>query len=240
MNLRGKVVLLIGATGGIGSAIARELSTKNVRLVLVSRDEKELKILGSEVGAEKYYSSNLLDMSSIKTLGRSLRKDFKKIDVVIHAAGIGIYKSFDDASFDDWKVSFGLNIDANFLVTKEILQLLKKSDHPVVISLGSGMGKKGFSERSLYCASKFALRGWSLSLAKEYKGKIRFSLVTLGSVLTNFGGVKIEKKKERQEKGKAYLRPEFVASKIASVLEKGAEEDEYTFYPPGYIRERKP
>ncbi len=238
MQLAGKIILLIGATGGIGSAIAKELSKNEVRLVLVARSEEELKAIAEEVGADKYYTCNLLDRGSIKDLGSKLRADFKHIDGVIHAAGIGIYKSFENASFDEWQVSFGLNVDANYLITKEVLPLLKRASNPVVISMGSGMGKRGFSERSLYCASKFALRGWSLSLAKEYKGKINFSLVTLGSVLTNFGA-SIEKKKERMKKGKKYLTPEFVAGRIVHVLEKGAEEEEYAFYPPGYVKERK-
>lgn len=239
MDVKDKTVLLVGATGGIGSAIARKLSLASANLILVSRSGDELRDLAHELGGTKSYTCNLLDRASIKNLGNNLSNNFKKIDVLINAAGIGIYKSFEDASYDDWKVSFGLNVDANYLVTKEVIPLLKKSEHAVVISLGSGMGKKGFAERSLYCASKFALRGWSLSLAKEYKNKnIRFSLITLGSVLTNFG-MSIDKKKERMKKGKNYLTPDFVATKILYVIGAGGEEEEYSFYPEGYTSERK-
>lgn len=239
MGLKDKIILLIGATGGIGSAIARELTKEGVRVILVSRSTKELDNLSRELGAEKAYTCNLLDRASIRNLGNNLRKNFEKVDALINAAGIGIYKSFEDASFDDWEVSFGLNVNANFLVTKEVFPLLKKSKKGIVVSLGSGMGKRGFSQRSLYCSSKFALRGWSLSMSKEYKNtNLRFSLLTLGSVLTGFG-IGIEKKKERIKQGKNYLSPESVARKVVSIIENGGSEEEYSLYPRGYTKERK-
>ena len=97
------------------------------------------------------------------------------------------------------------------------------------------MGKIPSAGRSVYCASKFALRGLSLSLSKEYKGtNIHFVLVTLGSTLTDFGPKTLKEKEEESLKGKAYFTPEGVAKKFIEIVENDKLEDEIELYPSEY------
>ena len=87
----------------------------------------------------------------------------------------------------------------------------------------------------MYCATKFALRGWTLSLAEEFKEKFpRFFLITLGSTLTNFSGKSIEEKKKEMAVGRAYFPVEWVANKLVEIIKNDNRETETTLFPGDY------
>ena len=97
------------------------------------------------------------------------------------------------------------------------------------------MGKIPTAGRSLYCASKFALRGLSMSLSLEYKeNHISFVHVALGSTLTNFGPMTIKEKEEENLMGKAYFTPDWVAKKFVEILRADSYPDEIELYPSEY------
>jgi short-subunit dehydrogenase len=103
------------------------------------------------------------------------------------------------------------------------------------------MGVIPAAGRSVYSSMKFALRGQTLSLAKEFKRtKPRFVLLTLGSVLTSFGPKSMDEKRKEMEGGKSYLSPEYVAKKIMEIINTKTPEEEYTIYPSGYTDEWDP
>jgi len=223
MELKGKIAVIAGASGGIEDileALKRDIEKKG--------------------GKANVYLADLTNEESVTHLGRFIGDNFGKVDILFNAAGIGVYKNFSDLSFDEWKKSFAVNVDAAFLVTNKLLPLLSKSEKAYVISIGSGMGKVALSGRSAYCASKFALRGMMLSLAKEFKrSNIKFVLLTLGSVLTAFGPLSLEKKIEKQKKGKKYLDPTWLAEHIVTKIKHDSFEPETPIYPRHYFEESK-
>ena len=237
MNLRGKIVLITGASKGMGNSIAKKLAQDGANLILVARDEETLKDLVKNLGGEKhkYYVCDLSDFEQVVDLTEKIAKDFEKLDVLINGAGVGIYKPIEEVSFDEWKKSFSIGLDAPFFLTQKLLPLLNKAERSVVINIGSGMGVIPAAGRSVYCSLKFGLRGMTLSLAEEFKRtKVQFVLLTLGSVLTGFGPKTIEEKKNE---GKAYLTPEWVAERISEIIKEDGKAVEYTFYPSDYKEE---
>ena len=89
--------------------------------------------------------------------------------------------------------------------------------------------------RSVYCSTKFALRGATLSLAEEYNDqKPHFCLITLGSTLTSFGPMTLAEKQRDCDSGKAYFTPEWVAKKLVEIIKDDHRETEYTLYPGDY------
>ncbi len=244
MDIKGKNVLILGATGGIGRHLAFAFASRGANLLLSGRRkmilsalERELKNLSVLV---KTYSLDVTREADFVFLTRKIKKDFKNIDVLINAFGVGVYKSLEETSFGDFKKSLDVNLSGVFLSIKYFLPFLKKSPKAYVISLGSGMGKVGVAKRLAYCASKFGLRGLMLSLAKEYKGKnIKFCLFTLGSVLTSFGPLTLEEKIEKQKEGKNYLDPVQLAKTIVSKIENDTLIEETTIYPKDYYKESK-
>lgn len=220
MNLKDKIVVVLGANGGIGSCVIDELKKDGAKVIPLTRKE--------------------VDLTNIKgsyKAGLSLVKDFPKIDAIINATGVGIYRSLNDLSEDEWERSMNINVAGPLFFIKSVLPALNKEDS-VVVNIGSGLGKKPYyKERIPYIASKFSLRGVSLALSKDFEGqKPDFCLVTLGSIMTKFGPGGMEKRKKLQEKGKVYFDPEWAAERIIYVLKDKERQTEYTFYPKDYIK----
>ncbi len=237
MELKGKTILITGASKGMGNSITKKLAKDGVNLILVARNEDNLKDLVKSLGEgrHKYYSCDLGKQEEVTKLAENISKDYEKIDVLINGAGIGIYKPIEEVTYEEWRNSFAVGLDAVYFLTQKLLPLLDKSEKPLVINIGSGMGVIPAPGRSVYCSLKFALRGMTLSLAEEFKRtKTQFVLLTLGSVLTGFGPKSLEEKKSE---GKAYLTPEWVADRVSEIIKEDGKEVEYTFYPSDYKEE---
>ena len=244
MELQGKIAVIIGASGGIGSEISMALAEKGVKLILVARKKKTLVALKEkveELGSEaEVWTCDLTDSKSIDLLVKKIEKKHKNIDLLFHVSGVGVYKKLERISLEGWQRSMDVNVTSVFYLTQKLMPLLKKSEKAYVFATGSGMGKIGLSGRSPYCASKFALRGLMLSLAKEYKKtNINFVLLTLGSVLTGFGPLTLDKKKQKEEKGKGYIDPRWLGRHISIRLENETLDNEVSIYPRHYFEESR-
>jgi 3-oxoacyl-[acyl-carrier protein] reductase len=242
MNLEGKTAVVVGASGGIGREISMALAEAGVNLVLVARRKAVLKALQNET-KEKGVKVDLVtcDVTKKRSIGKlysKIRKNHKVIDILFHLAGIGVYKKYEDIDFDEWERSLQINVSSVFHITQRVMPLLKGSEKAYVIASGSGMGKVALSGRSAYCASKFALRGLVLSLAKEYEGtNIYFIHLMLGSVLTAFGPLTKEEKLEKEKKGKKYIDPTWLARNVITRIENDSLEPETPIYPRHYFEE---
>lgn len=238
MNLNGKIAVVTGATGGMGREIVKCLDNEGVKLVLVSKTESELSNLLKNLKGKdnKYYVCDLSSQEDGEKVAKEIANDFKTIDILINTHGIGIYKPFEELTLEDWNLSIAINLNSVFIIIKELIKSLNSSTDSTVISLGSGMGVSPEPERSVYCTSKFALRGLMLTLAEEYKRfkNPKFCLFTLGSVLTSFGPMSMEEKKKSMESGKGYLTPEWVAQKLIEVIKTDDKMSEYSFSSPDY------
>lgn len=244
MELQGKTVCIIGATGGIGREVSIAFAKRKSNLILVARKMDSLDVLEKEITSDGLkigkYTCNVMDPKSIESLGRNITKDYTSVDVLFHLAGIGVYKKLSEISYDEWKASMDINVTSAFYIFQKLLPLLEKSKEAFVIASGSGMGKVALSGRSAYCTSKFALRGLMLSLAKEYrKTNIHFVHLTLGSVLTTFGPLSLAHKRRKHAEGKGYLEPDWLANHIAAKLEHDTLEEETPIYPRHYFSESK-
>lgn len=236
VNFNNKTILITGASRGIGRALAEKLSDEGSRLILVARTEEKLKsFIKSHGDHHNYYICDLADRKQILYLVKSVKRDYKKIDALINVAGIGIYKSFPDISEEEWDYSFALNVTAPFILIRGLLSLLRETDSSLVLNIGSGAGTTPMRSRSLYCATKFAMRGWSLSLAEEYQnGKPRFCLITLGSTLTGFGPMTIAEKEKELKAGRAYFPVEWVADKLVEIIKDDRRQTEIVLFPSDY------
>ena len=238
MNLKEKVVVVVGATGGIGREVVNRLDKEGVNLILVSKTESELQNLIKKLSGKnhKYYPCDLSSQEETQNTAKKICEENENINLLIHCAGIGVYKQIEDATLDDWNKSLNINLSSSFIFTKELLPNLSSNKESLVLNIGSGAGVIPMSGRSVYCTTKFGLRGLTLSLAEEFKriGNPKFCLITLGSTLTSFGPMSFEDKKNEMEKGKAYFTPEWVGEKLMEIIKDDAREVEYTLYPGDY------
>jgi NAD(P)-dependent dehydrogenase (short-subunit alcohol dehydrogenase family) len=219
MDLKEKVIVVLGANGGIGSAVVAQLTKEEAKVVPLTREDIDL------TKTEKMESASA-----------AVIKEYPRIDAFINATGIGIYGGIKDTTKDNLKTSLDINLVGPLLFIKGLLPAMNKKDS-VIINIGSGLGKKPYSREKLpYIISKFALRGMSLALAKDFEGKFpNFCLVSLGSVMTSFGTGGLAKRIALQKKGKLYFTPEWVAERIAYIIKDKERQAEYTFYPKDYV-----
>lgn len=232
------MAVVVGATGGMGVEVCRALHEAGVKLVLVARTEEKLKTLSTELGNSSYFVCDLGKPDTIASVCTQITANYPTIDLLLNAAGIGVYKPIEEVTETDWTDSFNTNVTASYLFTKYLLPALKQSAKAYVINWGSGMGVIPSPGRSVYCMTKFALRGTSLSLSKEFEGtNVNVVHLTLGSVLTDFGPMTLKEKEIENLEGKAYLTPQYVAEKVVEIVKSDQSDPEVPIYPTGYTEE---
>lgn len=236
MNLEGKIAIITGAGGGIGEALALSLRKAGVKCILVEREisllNKFKDILDNNMAI---YECDLSKPEEIKNFTDKIISSYKGVDFLFNVAGIGIYKNITDLDVSEWINSIAVNLTAPFILIKELMPLLTFSGKAFVLNFGSGMGKIPMAGRVAYCSSKFGLRGMSLSLNKELKSSnVDVSLLTLGSVMTNFGSGGIAHRKEMEKNGKKYLTTENVTDEVMKIVASDKKLPEYFLYPDGY------
>ncbi len=239
MDLSGKTIIVTGATGGIGKALVKKLAADKPHLILIARSASKLKALTKTLQGVTLkgdtYVSDLTDSAARRRLAKTLVRKYPTVDILINTAGIGVYKPIGAVTEKDWNTSFALNVATPYFLTQALIPSLKNSSLSLVLNLGSGAGVIPMRGRSVYCSTKFALRGATLSLAEEYNDqKPHFCLITLGSTLTSFGPMTLAEKQRDCDSGKAYFTPEWVAKKLVEIIKDDHRETEYTLYPGDY------
>lgn len=237
MDLKDKIVLITGATGGIGYELCKEFNASGAQIIALARTTEKLDKLAIELNNPNniFYNCDFTKTSDLESVTDQILSKFEKVDVLINAAGVGVYKSLEEVQLSEWVESMDINVNAPFYLMKKLLPLLKKSEKSIVLNIGSGMGKIPTACRSVYCATKYALRGLTLSLASEFtQSNIHFVHVSLGSTLTEFGPLSLEQKREENLQGKSYLTPQWVAKKFIHVIENEEFQEEIEIYPSDY------
>ena len=238
MKLKGKIAVITGATGGIGRELVESLDKEGVTCVLVGRNKDTLEQLSKSLDSpiKKYYVGDFSSDNQIADLAKKVAKEFSRVDLLVNLAGIGVYKLFENVTYKDWQDSLNIGVTSAYFLTRQLLPNLQRSDLALVLNVGSGAGIYGMPGRSVYSMTKFAFRGMTLSLAEEFRGfKPDFCLITLGSVLTEFGPMTLEDKYEQMQAGKAYFTPEWVVHKLVEIIKDPKRETEYTLFPSNYF-----
>lgn len=161
-------VLLTGASGGIGAAIAHRLAGEGARLWLVGRNADTLERLRSALPAAASHRAVIADLASNEGrdfLARTLEADGSPLDALVHAAGISRFAWLADTPPDALEAQFATNLVAPVLLTQRLLPRLAPRGR--ILFLGSSFGGIGYPGFSAYCASKFALRGFTEALRRE-------------------------------------------------------------------------
>lgn len=181
-SLANKNVVLTGATGGIGQAIAKLLYKAGANLILVARNSEKLKLLKSELVNEhnvsEHYSNKCHEQVTTVVADITIPSDRKalverlsilpfQVNVLINNAGVNQLKLFEQSDEYDLSNILLTNTLAPMLLTQTLLPVLKSNEHAQIVNVGSTFGSIGFPGYTAYCTSKFALRGFSQSLSRE-------------------------------------------------------------------------
>ena len=166
MNISGSTILVTGASGGLGSAMARELAKRGAHLILTARREEILASLAEDIGAEVVVA-DLADRADVESLIDRARD----VDVIVLNAGIGSDTSFESLTADHIDRSIDVNLRSPIQMATAFAQHKVGSAAPAAIVLvGSLSGLAATPNTEMYNATKFGLRGFSLSLAQDLDG----------------------------------------------------------------------
>lgn len=183
---RKRIAIITGAAGGIGSATARLLHGKGMGLVLADINKKGAEILASELGESCLpVVCDITSVQSVKAMVKKALGRFGRIDVLVNNAGIIFPGLFENASHKEIQRQIDVNLIGPITCAREVLpQMLRQgAGHIVTISSLAGIVPETYS--SIYTATKFALRGWSLALGLELMRRgIRTSAIFPDSVNT--------------------------------------------------------
>lgn len=188
--LKGKNVLVTGASDGLGKHIALQLAKNECNLFLTGRSEQSLQKVKNQIKEAKvqYKTADLTKAEEIKALCDYIKAKMGDVDVLVNCAGIFPVNSFENSSLLEYDECFDLNVKAPFLLTKAFIPNMITNQWGRVINIASSSAYNGSKNTSIYCASKHALLGLTRSLSKEYNDKnVRFFCVSPGSIKTQMG-----------------------------------------------------
>lgn len=214
--MENKIVLIVGGSGGIGSATAKRFSKEGAKVVLAARDKSKVEEVAKEIndnGGEAYaIKTDATNQESVKRMVTEIERQLGKIDVLINAFGQGIIQPFMDINPDDAKEVIDVNVYGTFLVTQAVMKHMNEDEPTSVVMFPGTMGKYVMKNASVYAASKFAIQGFTKALIEEQRrGNTKFSLLYLGGVDTKFWE---DDKVNMKVKKDLMLSPEEVADAV--------------------------
>lgn len=216
------MILITGASSGIGEACALLLAEKKIPLILIARRSDRLSLTHKkcqELGS-KVYSFNL-DVTKTADIISWAQKNcdlLSKCEVLINNAGLAVgLKTFDQVESHEWDQMIDVNIKGVMLFSSLLLPHFIKKDSGHIINLGSVAGHHVYPRGNVYCATKHAVHAFSQSLRADLLGKnIRVSEISPGMVETEFSEVRLQDK-DKAKKVYQGLKP-LSAHDIAEVI----------------------
>jgi short-subunit dehydrogenase len=227
MGLKEKRILLTGATGGLGQELAIALARKGAELTLVGRDEAKLLLLKnslSQIGKSAHIIGiDLSETGAVSHVSKAARRSMGGVDILINNAGVMDFIKFEEQSPERIGQMIETNVTIPIQLTNAMLSeyLLRGTGH--IVFVGSIFGSLGFPHFATYCASKFAIHGFSQSLRRELSGtKIGVTYIAPRGIKTAMNGANTVAMWERTNS--EMDEPVVVANRIVQGLEKNQQE----------------
>jgi short-subunit dehydrogenase len=235
--LKGATVVVTGAAGGIGAALALNLARRGAHLALVDRDAQGLdKVAEAARQAGVKVSTHVLDVSNraaLESLPEAVLAEHDRVTVLVNNAGVALAGDFADVSIADFEWLFDINFWAPVRLTKAFMYVLTREPAAHIVNVSSLFGIIAPPGQAAYCAAKFALRGFSESLRHELDGtSVSLTVVHPGGIRTQIAnsaripqGIDPVAARAQMQEFNKLLRtaPEDAAEQIARAIEQRAK-----------------
>lgn len=229
-----KRVILTGASSGIGWHLANQLADEGAEVVACARREDRLKRLADEIKSRGGSCTTVVgDITQKRTRQRLLETcldNLGGLDILINNAGVGAMGRFDEADENRMREIFEVNFFAIADMIRESLPALKQGQSPIIVNISSVLGHRAAPLKSEYCASKFALHGFSDSIRAELsRDGVDLLLISPSTTDSEFFESALEDNTKKNWKRRGSMPPEVVASKTIRAIKKGKHEIILTF-----------
>ena len=228
MNVRDKVVIVTGASSGIGLATARLLVKRDAKVALVSRSMEKLEKLSAELPNSIAIRADMTEIPEIKRMVDQTHEHFGRVDILINNAGRGYDAPVEKTDIDTFHYIFDLDVIGPLVAMQQVIPIMRKQGGGAIINISSGTALMYLPNMSAYSASKRALAGISLTAREELKtDNITVSVVYPYITLTEFEKNTIKASGDNREQGSGPSpgdTADYVAQKILDGIESGEAE----------------
>src|SRR6476661_8075577 len=189
-GIKDKVVVITGASSGIGEATALLLAERGAKVVLGARRSDRLEALAARIadagGAAAYARTDVRRRDDLSDLVKLACERYGKLDVLVNNAGIGPISLLDDLRVEDWEEMIDVNIKGVLYGIAAALPVFRKQGFGHFVNIASTAGHKTIPTMAVYSGTKFAVRAISEGLRQEAGDKLRVTIISPGFVRTNF------------------------------------------------------
>jgi len=219
-----KIVLITGASNGIGKACAEGFAKEGAHLILCGRNAERLQSVANALTKNHYIKVlplifDITHAQSIEEALTSLTPEWQNIDILVNNAGMALgYDKLYAGNLNDWDKVIDTNIKSVVYMSRFVVANMIKRQQGHVINIGSVSSRQTYVGGSVYCATKFAVRGLTDTLRMDLNGTgVRVSLIDPGMVKTDFFDVRLQGDQSKVEAlfaGFIPLAPEDVADAV--------------------------
>ncbi len=229
MDIKDKVIIVTGASMGIGAATAKLLSERGARLVLAARSKDKLDALAREIPNSLVIETDMRDPRAIAEMIDEAHQHFGRIDILINNAGRGIYGAVEHVDKDAYADVWQLNVMGPLVAMQQVIPRMRAQGGGMIINISSMVSKNAYPNLGAYASTKYALNALSLTARTELEqDNIVVSLVHPGLTDTDFGKNSVRTDESNVARNRAGMpgadSPEHVADRIAYAIESGEEE----------------
>ncbi|QRK06303.1 SDR family oxidoreductase [Archangium violaceum] len=231
-GIKDKVVVITGASSGIGEATALLLAERGAKVVLGARRADRLEALAARIagagGETAHARTDVKRREDLSNLVKLACERYGKLDVLVNNAGVMPVSPLDDLRVEDWEEMIDVNIKGVLYGIAAALPVFREQGFGHFVNIASTAGHRTVPNQSVYSGTKFAVRAISEGLRQEAGDKLRVTIISPGLVRTNFAeGVTNPEVKAQlaASRDKFAMPPDAIARAIAFALEQPADVD---------------
>ncbi|MCO4771071.1 MAG: SDR family oxidoreductase [Deltaproteobacteria bacterium] len=185
-SLRNRVAVVTGAGSGIGRGLALELAAEGCTLALVDVNPETLAETAAMVPGASTHVVDVSDRAAMEELPAAVLAAHGRVELLFNNAGIAVHGTFDELTYEDWDRVMGVNLWGVVHGCKAFMPHLEMADEAWIVNISSVFGLVAVPTQSIYCTTKFAVRGFTEVLDEELQGtNIGVSVVHPGAIDTN-------------------------------------------------------